>query len=119
MKYIKSFNESWDHTVNGSEKKDLEWVHKFILSLVGDTDLYDLDCSFIETKDGECLSCKGGSYEVQIFDNGQDNDFFLLRILKDGVIIQDFKKNDEVDGYSSDEIPSEYISIIIPRYFQK
>ena len=67
---------------------------------------------------GDKISLKEGDYKMEVYDNGQDNDFFLVRISKGKEVIQDFKKNKEEDGYSPDEMPTENILMLISRYFQ-
>ena len=64
------------------------------------------------------ITLSEGEYKIEIYDNGQDNDFFLVRLFKDKKVIQDFKKNTEKEGYSPDEIPTENILMMISRYFQ-
>ena len=55
---------------------------------------------------------------MEVYDNGQDNDFFLVRVSEKNKVIQDFKKNKQEEGYSPDEIPTENILMMISRYFQ-
>ena len=63
-------------------------------------------------------SLSEGDYKMEVYDNGQDNDFFLVRVSEKNKVIQDFKKNKPEDGYSPDEIPTENILMMISRYFQ-
>ena len=67
---------------------------------------------------GDKITLSEGDYKMEVYDNGQDNDFFLVRLYEKNKIIQDFKKNTEKEGYSPDEIPTENILMLISRYFQ-
>lgn len=64
------------------------------------------------------ITLSEGENKMEIYDNDQDNDFFLVKLFKKNKIIQDFKKNDQKDGYSPDEMPTENILILISIYFQ-
>ena len=68
--------------------------------------------------DKEKITLSEGDYKMEVYDNGQKNDFFLVRVSEKNKVIQDFKKNKPEDGYSPDEIPTENILMMISRYFQ-
>lgn len=55
---------------------------------------------------------------IEIYDNDKENDFFFIKIIESGKVIQDFERSKSKDGYSPDEIPTENILMIISRYFQ-
>ena len=68
--------------------------------------------------DKEKITLSEGDYKMEVYDNGQPNDFFLVRVSEKNKVIQDFKKNKQEEGYSPDEIPTENILMMISRYFQ-
>jgi hypothetical protein len=101
-----------------NKKKNLDWLKSFIDEEKSEYTEYTLSKKSKNGTDYLCL--KGGDdYEIQFYDNEQDNNFFLVKIIKAGKVIQDFEKNDESEGISPDEIPSEQASMLINRHFKK
>ena len=116
MKYIKFF-ENFDLEISGNPIKDLNWIKKMIDDLVG---VSDCKCNCEIGTDGQeqYLCYKDDTHQVHIYDNHHDNDFFLVRVLRNGEVIQDFEFSDGSD-ISPDEIASEAILMLISRYFDK
>ncbi len=116
MKYIKLF-ENFDLEISGNPVKDLNWIKKLIdnISSVG-----QYKCNFEIGTDGQdqYLCYKDDTHQVHIYDNHHDNDFFLVRVLRNGEVIQDFKFSEGSD-ISPDEIASEEVLMFISRYFKK
>lgn len=118
MKWIKKF-ESFDLSVEGNQEKDLDWVRGLIerTMSVGNWS----GNLRIETDSGgiQYLNLGDETHQLHIYDNLRDNDFFFVRIYKEGQMIQNFTRySREEYGYSPDEIASEDIIIYISRYFQ-
>ena len=117
MKRIKSY-KLFEVATSNTKLKNLSWLKSFIEESKSDKHNYKLEEK--SGKDGKYLLLSDNKIQMELYDNGQDNNFFLVRIKKDGKIIQDFDKSkSEKEGYSSDEIPSENIIQYIGRYFQK
>ena len=106
MKYIKLYEEF-------KFKNDLKSLLKTIEDHI-ELNNFKVNVNINDDK----ITLSEGDYKIEIYDNEQDNDFFLIRIYEKDKIIQDFKKNTEKEGYSPDEIPVENILMIISRYFQ-
>lgn len=115
MRHIRLF-ENFDLESSGDMVKDLNWIKKLIDKLVYDC---KYKCNFEMGLDGDenYLCYKDNNHQVHIYDNHNDNDFFLVRILRYGELIQDFEFSDDDDVISPDEIASEAILMIISRYF--
>lgn len=119
MKWIKKF-EAFDLSIEGDQTKDLTWI-KSLIEQTMSTGEWDCSCNIETDREGlQFLNCKNGTYQLHIYDNLRDNDFFYVRIFKDGDMVQDFiRYENEKDGFSPDEIASEDIIVYFSRYFQK
>ena len=66
------------------------------------------------------MSLYDDKHTIELYDNEKENNFFFIRIKKDGKTIQDFdQNNNRKKEFSKDEIGSENILQYISRYFQK
>jgi hypothetical protein len=116
MRKIKSF-KMFEATTSNS-LKNLDWLKSFIEESKSTKHNYTLEKK--SGKEGEYLLLSDDNHEIELYDNGQDNNFFFIRIKKGDKVIQDFEKNkSDEDEISDEELASEDIMLFIAKYFQK
>jgi hypothetical protein len=113
MRKIKTFG-IFEKTTSNSNLKNLDWLKSFIDESTSNK------YKFTMKKNQNFLSLYDDKHTIELYDNEKENNFFFIRIKKDGKTIQDFNQNNNgKKEFSKDEIASENILQYISRYFQK
>lgn len=108
----KRFDSDYLSETEKENTHDLDWIYKLINELIDDS--YDCECKKVDN----VVVCSNDNTTMEVEDNGQPNDFYLVKITKDGVVTHDFTKSED-ETYSPDEMPSDNIAILLAKCFQK